>query len=49
MARKHPDTVEDLHFRVLKLLPDLSQRELVCLQKGPRLATSESFTAKTRQ
>lgn len=31
MASKHPDTVEDLHFRVLKLLqdqPDLSQREL---------------------
>lgn len=31
MASKHPETVEDLHFRVLKLLqnqPDLSQREL---------------------
>jgi EPS-associated MarR family transcriptional regulator len=31
MASNHPDTVEDLHFRVLKLLqdqPDLSQREL---------------------
>ena len=31
MASKHPSEVEDLHFRVLKLLednPDLSQREL---------------------
>ena len=31
MASKHPQDVEDLHFRVLKLLqdhPDLSQREL---------------------
>jgi EPS-associated MarR family transcriptional regulator len=31
MASKHSDQVEDLHFRVLKLLqddPDLSQREL---------------------
>ncbi len=31
MASKHPLDVEDLHFRVLKLLqdqPDLSQREL---------------------
>lgn len=31
MASKHPDHIEDLHFRVLKLLqdqPDLSQREL---------------------
>jgi EPS-associated MarR family transcriptional regulator len=31
MASKHPDQVEDLHFRVLKLLqdnPELSQREL---------------------
>lgn len=31
MASKHPEDVEDLHFRVLKLLqdhPDLSQREL---------------------
>lgn len=31
MASKHPDHVEDLHFRVLKLLqqdPQLSQREL---------------------
>ena len=31
MASKHPEQVEDLHFRVLKLLqddPDLSQREL---------------------
>ena len=31
MASKHPDAVEDLHFRVLKLLqddPGLSQREL---------------------
>lgn len=31
MASKHPDQVEDLHFRVLKLIqdqPDMSQREL---------------------
>lgn len=31
MASKHPERVEDLHFRVLKILqndPDLSQREL---------------------
>lgn len=31
MASKHPEQVEDLHFRVLRLLqdnPDLSQREL---------------------
>jgi EPS-associated MarR family transcriptional regulator len=31
MASKHPEHVEDLHFRVLKLLqdnPDFSQREL---------------------
>lgn len=31
MASKHPTDVEDLHFRVLKLLqeqPDMSQREL---------------------
>lgn len=31
MASEHPQDVEDLHFRVLKLLqdhPDLSQREL---------------------
>lgn len=31
MASKHPQNVEDLHFRVLKMLedrPDLSQREL---------------------
>lgn len=31
MASKHPEAVEDLHFRVLKHLqdnPDLSQREL---------------------
>jgi EPS-associated MarR family transcriptional regulator len=31
MASKHPEQVEDLHFRVLKLLqanPDVSQREL---------------------
>ena len=31
MASKHPQDLEDLHFRVLKLLeeqPDLSQREL---------------------
>jgi EPS-associated MarR family transcriptional regulator len=31
MASKHSDHIEDLHFRVLKLLqddPDLSQREL---------------------
>ena len=31
MASRHPELVEDLHFRVLKLLqdqPDLSQREL---------------------
>jgi EPS-associated MarR family transcriptional regulator len=31
MASRHPQDVEDLHFRVLKLLqvhPDLSQREL---------------------
>jgi len=31
MASKHPDAVDDLHFRVLKLLqddPGLSQREL---------------------
>ena len=34
MASKHPEHVEDLHFRVLKLLqdrPDLSQRELASL------------------
>ena len=34
MASKHPEEVEDLHFRVLKLLqdnPDLSQRELARL------------------
>jgi len=34
MASKHPQEVEDLHFRVLKLLqadPDLSQRELARL------------------
>ena len=35
MASKHPEDVEDLHFRVLKLLqdkPDMSQRELAqCL------------------
>ena len=34
MASKHPQDVEDLHFRVLKLLqdhPDLSQRELADL------------------
>lgn len=31
MASKHPQDIEDLHYRVLKLLqhhPDLSQREL---------------------
>lgn len=31
MASRHPQDIEDLHFRVLKLLqeqPDLSQREL---------------------
>jgi EPS-associated MarR family transcriptional regulator len=31
MASKHPEQVEDLHFRVLKLIqdqPDMSQREL---------------------
>jgi EPS-associated MarR family transcriptional regulator len=31
MASRHPQEIEDLHFRVLKLLqdkPDLSQREL---------------------
>ena len=34
MASKHHEEVEDLHFRVLKLLqdsPDLSQRELAQL------------------
>ena len=34
MASKHPEEVEDLHFRVLKYLqddPDLSQRELARL------------------
>jgi EPS-associated MarR family transcriptional regulator len=34
MASKHPDEVEDLHFRVLKILqdhPDLSQRDLARL------------------
>jgi EPS-associated MarR family transcriptional regulator len=34
MASKHPEEVEDLHFRVLKLLqdnPDLSQRDLARL------------------
>lgn len=34
MASRHPEEVEDLHFRVLKLLqdkPDLSQRELARL------------------
>jgi len=34
MASKHPEEVEDLHFRVLKLLqdnPDLSQREIARL------------------
>src|SRR4051794_27751232 len=31
MASRHPEDIEDMHFRVLKLLqdkPDLSQREL---------------------
>jgi EPS-associated MarR family transcriptional regulator len=34
MASKHPEEVEDLHFRVLKLLqdnPDLSQRDIARL------------------
>lgn len=34
MASRHPEEVEDLHFRVLKMLqdkPDLSQRELARL------------------